>query len=226
MDKVVIFGSHKWAEAVYIYLKYDSQYEVAGFTVDQEYQKSDTLFELPVVPFHEVERFFPPGSYKMLLGMSFQRMNRFREERYVEAKRKGYGLISYVSSRSNTWPNLVVGENCIICQQVAIEPFVTIGNNVVISSNVVIGHHVAIKDHVFIAPGVTILGGVTIEPYCLLAANSTVKEGVRIGRDCLIGMGVSVQEDTKECQAYFAPAPELFPKPTTQLREWLSWPVR
>jgi sugar O-acyltransferase (sialic acid O-acetyltransferase NeuD family) len=223
--KVVIFGSHKWAEVVYCYLTSDSEYEVVGFTVDKDYLVTPTLFGLPVVPFHNMEECFPPSDFAMLVGLSYQRMNRLREERFLEAKEKGYSLVSYVSSKAVTWPDLSIGENCVLAEQTVVHPYVSIGNDVTIGSNAVIGHHSVIKDHVFISPGVVILGGVTIEPNCIIAANATVREGIRIARECLIGMGVVIHRNTKERQAYVAGRPELLPKPTNDLSEWLSWSV-
>ncbi len=223
--RVVIFGSHKWAEVVYCYLKYDSEHEVVGFTVDKEYLVKPTLFDLPVVPFHDVESAFPPSDVAMIVGLSFQRMNRLREERYRQAKEKGYSFVTYVSSKAVTWPDLSIGENCIVSQQTVVQPFVSIGNNVTIGANAIIGHHSVIKDHVFISPGVVILGGVTIEPNCFVAANATIREGVRIARECLIGMGVAIHRNTEERQAFAARQAELLPKPTNELNAWLSWSV-
>src|SRR5262245_10625343 len=105
MKKVVIFGAHRFAELMYCYLRNDSQYEVVGFTVDNEYLRKPTLLGLPVVPFHKVEDFFPPSDVAMLVGLSFQRMNRLREERFLQAKTKGYSIASYVSSKAITWPD-------------------------------------------------------------------------------------------------------------------------
>src|SRR3972149_4908479 len=98
MEKVVVFGNGLWAETVHMCLTHDSPYEVAGFTVDPEYIQEPKLLGLDVVSFEEVESVYPPGVYKMLVPLSYQKMNRLREEKYYQAKEKGYAFISYVSS--------------------------------------------------------------------------------------------------------------------------------
>lgn len=224
MEKVIIFGNSVFAEDIYFHLTHDSPCEVVAFTVDSKYMRGDKLFGLPVVPFETVESIFPPVDCKMIVSLGFQRVNRLREERYFQAKAKGYGLISYICSKAITWPGLVVGENCII-SDCSIGPFVKIGNNVTVSSGAIISHHSILKDHSFVAPGAILLGGVTVEPYCLIGANSTIKESVTVARECIIGTGVSITKNTQEMGVYGVKPPELYPRRSNELRTWLMWSV-
>lgn len=226
MEKVVLFGNAEVASMTYFYLSHDSPYEVAAFTVDREYIKEDTRFGLPVVPFEDVESICPPGEYKMSVALGFSKVNRFRAERYSQAKAKGYELISYVSSRTTTWPGLVVGDNCFISEGSIIQPFAEIGNNVIIGTGSIIGHHSVIKDHCFLAASVVVLGCVTIEPYCVLGANSTIRDGVTVARECIIGAGATISKNTRERAVYVDQPAELLPKPSDVLSQWLTWPVR
>lgn len=223
MKKVVVFGNGRWAELMYCYLTQDSSFELAGFTVDPQYIRENTLFGLPVVPFDQVEVVFPPTEYSMLVALSYQRINRLREEKYFQAKSKGYDLISYVSSKTTTWPDLVIGDNCLVSENSSLNPFVKIGNNVTIGACVLIGHHSVIGDHCFISSGTVILGSVTVGPYCLLGPNSTVKEKVTVARDCIIGCGVTITKDTREKGVYVGRSPELLTKPSDALKAWLTW---
>jgi|WetSurSiteA1Bulk_404760.scaffolds.fasta_scaffold68940_1 sugar O-acyltransferase (sialic acid O-acetyltransferase NeuD family) len=223
MEKVIIFGASLFGELCYFCLTHDSPHEVVAFTADKKYILKDELFGLPVIPFEEVESFFPPSEYKMIVSISFQRVNRLREEKYSQAKAKGYDLISYVSSKASTWPGLVIGDNSMIGENSSIEPFAKIGNNVTVTSCVMIGHHVVLRDHCFVAPGAVILGGVTVESHCLIGANATIKEGVRVARECIVGTGVSITKDTQERGVYTSRPPELHPKRSDQLRDWLMW---
>lgn len=224
MEKVVIFGNSLYAELYHFCLTHDSPCEVAAFTVDREYITDTSLFGLPVVPFDEVERLFPPAAYSMIVSVSFQKVNSVRERKYREAREKGYRLIRYVSSRAVTWPNLEIGDNCVIGAHCTVEPFVTIGNNVTVTTSVTVGHHVTVGDNVFIAPGAILLGGVTVGDNSLIGANATIKEGVTIGRECIIGTGVSITSNTVERGVYVNRPPELSPRRSNELREWLAWP--
>ncbi len=226
MEKVIVFGNSVFAEHIYFLLTYDSPYEVTAFTVDRKYIKEDKLFGLPVVPFETVESFFPPSEYTMIIPLSFQRVNRLREEKYFQAKTKGYQLINCQSSKATSYPGLVLGDNCIIMENVIVGPLAEIGNDVIVASGAIVGHHAVIKDHCFIAPGAVILGGVTVEEYCFIGANATIKEEVKISRECLIGSGVSITRNTQEKGVYISPPADLHPRRSDELRTWLMWPSR
>lgn len=225
MEKIILFGNSIYAESLYFWLTYDSAFEVAGFTVDREYISEDSVCGKPIVPFEQVESVFHPNEHKMLLALSFQRLNRLREEKYYQAKAKGYALISYLSTKSTSWPGSIIGDNCVVSEYSSIGPRSEIGNNVTIGPNVMIGHHVKIKDHCFISAGAVILGGVTVGPYCLIGANSTIKEGVTIAGECLISSGVTISDNTREKGVYLGPTPELLGKPSDEVRDLLTWPV-
>ena len=226
LEKVIIFGNSLFAEHIYFLLAHDSSYEVVAFTVDRTYIKKDTLFGLPVVPFETIESLFPPAEHKMAVAVSYQKVNRLREEKYLQAKARGYKLINYLSSKATLSPDTAVGDNCIILENAIIGPYVEIGNDVIVASGSIIGHHVVLKDHCFISPGAIILGGVMVEEYCLIGANATIKEEVTIAKESLIGSGVSIIRNTVEKGVYINPPAELYPKPSDELRTWLMWPVR
>jgi len=226
MKKIVLFGNGVFAEHIHALLTYDSSYEVASFTVDGKYIKNDTLLGLPVVPFEDVEAAFPPSQYNMCVPLSFQKVNRLREEKYFQAKSKGYELITHISTTATTYPGLVIGDNCIIMEKVVIGLYAQIGNNVIVASGAIIGHHVVLKDHCFVAPGAVLLGGVTVEPYSFIGANVTVKEEVTIAGECIVGSGVTITRNTREKGVYLSSPPELHPKRSDELRTWLTWPVR
>src|SRR3712207_5994332 len=100
MARVVVFGTSQWAELAHFYLTHDSPHEVVAFTLDRDYIESGEYKGLPVVPYDEVEKFYPPQEFKMFIPMSFKRMNHVRAERYYDAKGRGYELVSYVSSQA------------------------------------------------------------------------------------------------------------------------------
>src|SRR5262250_3045240 len=98
MNEVVLFGIGQIAEVAHFYLTYDSPYEVKAFTVDREFIRDDRFCGLPLIPFDEVERHFPPSEAAMLIAVGYAGLNSLRREKYEQAKKRGYQLISYVSS--------------------------------------------------------------------------------------------------------------------------------
>ena len=204
MAKVVVFGVGQWADLAHFYLTHDSPHEVAAFTVDRDYLPGDAHQGLPVVAFEEAEEHYPPDEYEMFVPVSFKRMNHLRAEKFTAAKEKGYGLVSYVSSKATTWPGFECGENCFIFEDNTVQPFVEIGDDVVMWSGNHIGHHTVIKDHVMVTSHVVISGACTIEPYCFFGVNATVRDETVVARETLVGAGSLILRDTKEFEIYKA----------------------
>lgn len=203
MAKVIIFGTQDFASLAHFYLKHDSEHEVVAFSVTDEYMPESLSFEgLPVVPFEQVECSYDPTAYSFFAPMSHRKMNRLRESVYRQIKAKGYGLISYVSSRASTFPGTVIGENCFILEDNTIQPFVEIGHNVVLWSGNHIGHHSVIHDHVLFTSHVVLSGHCVVEPYSFLGVNATIRDNVRIAEGSLIAMAATVTRDTEPWGVY------------------------
>ena len=151
MAKVIIFGVQDFASLAHYYLENDSEHEIVAFSVTKKYMSSEKEFEgHPIVPFEDIEKFYPPRVYKMFIPMSHRKMNFSRKSIYEKSKKKGYQHISYISSKATIFDNTVFGENCFILENNTIQPFTKIGNNVVMWSGNHIGHDSVINDHCFI----------------------------------------------------------------------------
>ena len=98
--KLIIFGSGKTAELAYYYFTVDSQYEVVAFTVDSIYLDSDTFCGIPVYRFEDIETRLPVKTVCFFAAISNTQMNKVREDKVKEAKRKGYNLASYISTKA------------------------------------------------------------------------------------------------------------------------------
>jgi sugar O-acyltransferase (sialic acid O-acetyltransferase NeuD family) len=198
MEKIVIFGTSQLASLAHFYFENDSPHQVVAFTLDNDYINESEFRGLPVVPFEDIEKHYPPTEYKMFLPISFKQMNYLRKNKYDQAKEKGYTCVSYVSSKASTWPDLTIGENCFIFEDNTIQPFVTIGNNCVLWSGNHIGHHSNIHDHVFLTSHVVISGCCEIGENSFFGVNATIRDETNIGKGSLIGMGAIITKDTPE----------------------------
>jgi sugar O-acyltransferase (sialic acid O-acetyltransferase NeuD family) len=187
MKKLIVFGAGKIAEVLCDYIQRDSDYEVAAFSCETAFARTGEYCGLPLVPFDDIARLFPPDRYEMHIAVGYHQLNRLRERLFSEAKAKGYRLASFVSSRS--WPgrDARVGENCFVADGVSIEPGASIGDNVSLWSNVVVGHHAQIRNHCWLAAGTVIGGGAVVEDRCFLALNVTVGNEVTVGADSILG---------------------------------------
>ena len=94
------------AELAKFYFDNDSCHQVVAFTVDDAFIDGDQFQCLPLVPFSEVTRRYPPDAFDMYVALSYSKMNRLRQDKYEQAKAAGYELVSYVCRKSVTWPDL------------------------------------------------------------------------------------------------------------------------
>lgn len=217
MAKVIIFGTGDLARLAHYYFVHDSEHEVAGFTVDDRYRDGETFLDLPLVAFEGVAGLFPPEQYRMFVAVGYAKMNKVRAEKFHQAKKLGYQLVSYVSSRCSFLTDYPVGENCFILEDNTIQPFVRIGNNVVLWSGNHIGHDSIIEDHCFLASHIVVSGRVHIHPYCFIGVNATLRNSITIAPNTLIGAGAVMMKDSVEGGVYLPQRAQLWDKRSDEI---------
>lgn len=205
MKALVIFGAGDIAKLAHYYFTRDAGREVVAFTVDQQYRARDTYLGLPLHAFDEIRDRCPPETHDLFVAVSYAKMNRVRAERYEAAKRMGYALSSYVSTRCSFLTDAPVGDNCFILEDNTIQPFVEIGSDVTLWSGNHIGHESVIEDHCFVSSHVVVAGRVRIRPYCFIGVNATLRHGITIAPRTLVGAGAVVTKDTVEDGVYLPP---------------------
>ena len=201
-EKLIIIGDTAFAEIAYEYFTHDSNYEVVAFSVNREYLRKTTLFDIPIIPFEDIENLYDPKTHKVFVATTYTQLNRLRAKFCKSIKEKGYQLATYISSKAFIWHNVQVGENCFIFENNVIQPFVKLGDNVILWSGNHIGHHSVIKAHCFISSHVVISGFCEIGEYCFIGVNATLANNLKIAKDCLIGAGAIILKDTEEGKIY------------------------
>lgn len=217
-QQIVIFGTGEIAELANFYFAHDSDFDVAGFTVDEAYLGETEFCGSPVVPFERLTESFPPERYALFVAVSYSGINNLRAAKVAAARGAGYRLGSYVSRRATVFPELQIKENCFILEDNTIQPFARIGANVTLWSGNHIGHHSVIEDDVFVSSHVVISGGVKIGQGSFLGVNATLRDHVTIGKKCVIGAGALVLEDLPDFSVVAPRGTERSPVPSTRLR--------
>ncbi len=217
MRRLVIFGTGDIAQIAAYYFEKDTDYDVAAFTVDQQYIEDQEFEGKPVVAFERLESEYPAKSYEVFIAVSYAQMNHLRQEIYNKVKTKGYKVASYVSPACTYLSTYPPGENAFIFEDNTIQPFVKIGTNVTIWSGNHIGHHSEIEDHNFISSHVVISGHCRIKPNCFLGVNSTIGHKVTIADGTLVGAGVVITKDTSPKEVLVAPRPVKLAKSSDEI---------
>ena len=189
MRNLIIFGTRQIAEVCSYYFEHDSNYRVVAYTVDGAFLENEKFAGLPVVPFEDVPKRFPPADHDMFVAIGYGKMNQVRAEKFAAAKDLGYRLARYVSSKAITWPNLTIGENTFVMEANVVQPFASVGADTIIWSGNHIGHHARIGDHCFLASHIVVSGNVEIGDLCFVGVNATLRDGIKIAPRCLIGAG-------------------------------------
>lgn len=232
--KLIIVGEGSVAEVAYEYFTFDSDYEVVCFSAERTVQTKDHLLGLPVLPFDMLEHAFPPDDHDLFVAIGFIKLNRVRARLCGEAKRKGYRLASYISSKAFVWRNVVMGEHCFVFEDNTVQPFVRLGNNVTLWSGNHIGHHSVIHDNCFISSHVVVSGFARIGENCFFGVNSTVANNIKIGHDCWISPGVILMKDVPPGSFFRAArskaeeisAPEFFKVKGDEEQDGMGWDVQ
>lgn len=201
-SEAIIFGTEGLSSLAWYCLTHDSPYRVLAFTVDQAFIRSASHEGLPVLAFEELASRHPPGEVRLLIPLGYHAINGLRRARYLAAKALGYEFVSYVSSRASTWPDLQVGENCLIYEHAIIQPFARIGDNVIIRSGVHISHHCQVADHVFVGAGATLGGNVRLGEQSFIGIGAVLRDGLAIAERSFIGAGAVVVADTEADGVY------------------------
>lgn len=209
---LVIFGGGEIASLAKFYFENDSERKVEAFTVDDQFIEGNSLDGVPIVPFSEVTKLYPPSNFEGHVALSYRNMNTVREQKYFAMKNAGYSLASYISSSVVRWHDLSHGDNCFILENQTLQPFVKLGNNVVLWSGNHIGHGSSIGDNTYVASHVVISGHVTIGKNCFIGVNATVRDFRKIGDNAFVGMSASVISDLADGSVIVASTDQVFGK--------------
>jgi sugar O-acyltransferase (sialic acid O-acetyltransferase NeuD family) len=208
--KAILFGTSGQAEVMDFLLTIDSEYEIVAFTSTSDFIDSDQIYGKPLVPFEKIEEQYPPDTYEMHIAVGYNDRNKTRTKFYNQAKKKGYKLLTYVSSKCTNYAKKI-GDNCFIFEDNTIQPFVEIGNNCILWSGNHIGHHSIVNDNVFISSHVVISGHCSIGAYSFLGVNSTIRDSIIIARDTVLGAGCLIVKNTIENKTYIGTKATPFP---------------
>ena len=208
--KTIIYGNGAIAKLLFSYARHSM--EIAGFTVDDAciVDNTDSYLNLPLIPFSQVEKIFPPSLHNMIIAVGFIEMNALRTRKYLEARKKSYSFTSFVHDSVFMHDDVTIEENCVILDHVSIHPGCRIEVGTFISSNVNLGHDCIVGKSNWINSGVSIAGGCNIGEGCFFGVNSSATHGLHIGAHNFIAANTLINKNTEENQVYLSEPAQLF----------------
>ncbi len=207
MTDIVVFGAGQFADVLSIYIERDTNDTIVGYTVDRNYCTQDQHNGKPLVPWEDLEDYFPPTSVKILGPISYRNMNVFRKERFLDGKQKGYHFYTFIHESVSHYSSKI-GENVIILEGNSIQPFAEVGDNCILWCHSHIGHHTIIKNHCFLTGRVTI-GGNSVLEEGIFASGCSISDNVIIGGWSLLQPGTFAASDIPENSILVKPKDKL-----------------
>lgn len=204
MINIIIFGLEQFADTMYKLLHNNESYHIVAFTVDKLWLPQEKeKYDLPIIPYEELESYFTPSNHSIIFCIGYTDMNRIRESHMNDAKLRGYKIESYRHPSANIFTDKI-GEGNIFMEGVIIGDNVKIGDGNIFWPAAHIAHHTNVGNFNFFTISVAVAGNITVHDYCVFGANCTVKNGIEIADGTLIGAGSYISEST-EAWAVYAP---------------------
>lgn len=218
MKKLLIIGLSNNAKLAAFYFNKDTDYNVVGFSVNQEYIIGDTFYNLPVFPIENIFNLFPPNDCDVFVAVGYSKMNEVRKNLYLKMKELGYYLPNYISPKCSFLSEESIGDNNFILEDNTIQPFVKIGSNNVLWSGNHIGHDVEIGNHNFITSQVVVSGFTKIKNSTFIGVNATLRDDIIIADKTLVAAGSIIMKSTKEEEVYLPAQSSLYKKRSTEVK--------
>ena len=199
--KCVIFGTTDFGKMLRYYFEKYADVQIVAYTVDKAYLESDTYDGLPAVAYEEVEKAYPPTEYTMVIALGYKKMNQIRQQKFEDAKRKGYRIENFVHP-SVVDESVAMGEGNIILEHVTLAYGTKIGNSNIIWNGSQISHESQVGDYNFFSVDSVIAGKTVVKNNCFLGINSTVLGNRTLEYATLVGAGAFVKENTEPYSVY------------------------
>ncbi|MBX9767564.1 MAG: hypothetical protein K2X47_09870 [Bdellovibrionales bacterium] len=194
IKKLIIFGNTMVAKLAHYYFHRDSDYRIEAFTVDSKFMTEATFLGLPVVEFDTVQEKYSPEEYFFFVAVGPNLMNVVREEKFIEAKRKGYRFANYVS------PNAVcgseLGENSLVADMAVINPFAELGDNNFFWDFSLISNDCIIRSHCYISPKAVVSSFCDVKNNSIIGTGSIIKARITLAEKTLVGAGCYISKNT------------------------------
>ena len=196
MKNIIIFGPNDLGRLLKYYLDITDERKVVAFTVDRDYLNGDMFFELPVIPFDEINA-FSPDEHEIMLAIGNKHMNNIRKEKFYACKEKGYTIASYIHPNCS-FHCTDVGEGNIFLEKCMIYPFSKIGNGNLCWDHVLISHDCEVGDFNTFSSYADLCGYVKIGNNGYFGKHCIINDGLVVKDYTLVGAGAYAKKSINE----------------------------
>lgn len=198
-NPVIVYGNRSLAQMLWMDSRNSSDFQIIAFAVDREYLNCDRLFcGIIQICIDDIEELYPPSFFDLIVldGTNILKKN---DPLLIKMMNKGYTFRNYISANSIVSPDLILGYNNIIFEQVYVGQNGELGNNNLIRQQVYLGHDFIIGDNNVFNPGVKVGGFLKCESNVFVGLNATILDHIHLENKSVIGAGSLVLKNTDEC---------------------------
>jgi sugar O-acyltransferase (sialic acid O-acetyltransferase NeuD family) len=201
-EEVVIVGTGETAAVVFEYLSDDTPHRVVAFSAEREVITADSYYDLPVVPFEDLAAAYPATRNRLFIAISVTQLNQLRQRLYHAIKAAGFSCVSYVSSYASVAPDVAIGENVMVQENVTLQYGARVGENTFLASGTSVGYRSVIGPDCFTGPHATVGDSCSVGRGSFLGAASCLADGCSAGENCVVGAGAVVTKDALSRHVY------------------------
>lgn len=196
MKKIIIFGANDLGRLLKYYIDTDDKRQIVCFTMNKEYIKEDIFCGLPVVEFENINEKYSPNEYEILIAIGNSKMNDVRKKIFLDCKKMGYTVASYVHS-SCSFHCEDIGEGNIFLERCLVYPFSKIGNGNLCWDHVLISHDCEVGDFNTFSSYADLCGYVQIGNNGYFGKHCILNDFIHIADYTLVGAAAYAKKNTE-----------------------------
>lgn len=198
MQKLIITGNGSYSQMMRRYIENTVFGNVAAYTVESAFMRSDQLDELPVVPLEDLKERFPCDEVALVMGIGYKRMGGIRKQIFEKCCSMGYRFINYIHPTAIIEKNVSLGVGNNILEGVILEESVVLGNANLLFGGSLIAHETQLGDYNTLSVRAVVAGCTKIGSQCFVGAAATVKDHIRLEDYVLIVAGAYAFKNMEE----------------------------
>lgn len=196
MKNLIIFGNGDFARLMKYYIENDDSREVVCFTVDRQYIKEEELWGIPVIPFENIENYYPSSDYEILIAIGNSKMNDIRKGIFNKIKEKGYSVASFIHSSCSIHSH-DIGEGNIMLENCLVYPYAKIGDGNLLWDHVLISHDCIVGNFNTFSSYADLCGYVKIGNNGYFGKHCILNDFIEIADYTLVGAAAYAKKNSK-----------------------------
>jgi acetyltransferase EpsM len=188
--RLVILGTHVFAEEVADLVEDIDGYEVAAFAENWDRERcSPGLLGREVVWIDDLAPWADGHHAICALGTT-------RRREFIEPVREmGFTFATLRHPTAVLAPSSTIGDGTLVGALTVVGAHSAIGSHVILNRGALIGHHANIANYVTVSPGANLAGRVTVGAGAYIGMGAVILDQLAVGEHSVIGAGSVVTRD-------------------------------